>query len=220
MARRIAALALAAACAGVALVVYLAVMDVGAVQRLDLRVLEHVMASATPRSDRLARQAISFFNPGPYVVLVAFLLALGLAAGRVRPTVLALAAIVGANLTSHVLKPALATPRPFPVGHYMSPIAWPSGHTTAVVSLALAAVIISPPRLRPFTAIAGAALALAIGYSLVLTGAHYPSDVVGGFLVASAWCSVAAAGLRVSGSALAPTVARSALPPRSRPARG
>ena len=36
-----------------------------------------------------------------------------------------------------------------PAGHFMGPAACPSGHTTAVMSLALALVIVAPPRLRP-----------------------------------------------------------------------
>jgi membrane-associated phospholipid phosphatase len=54
-------------------------------------------------------------------------------------------------------------------------------------------------------------VAFALG-AIVLMGFHYPSDVVGGVLLATGW---AAAGLAVSGSARAPIAARQSrrLPP-------
>ena len=62
-------------------------------------------------------------------------------------------AMLGAAVTSQMLKPLLATPARVPAGHFMGPEAWPSGHTTAVMSFALALVIVarragarSPPR--------------------------------------------------------------------------
>ena len=69
----------------------------------------------------------------------------------------------------------------------MGPEACPSGHTTAVMSLALALVIVSPPRLRPLAAAAGGLLTVATVFSLLVLGSHYPSDIVGGLLVATAW---------------------------------
>jgi hypothetical protein len=69
------------------------------------------------------------------------------------------------------------------------------------MSLALALVLVSPARLRPYVAAAGGVLALAVGYSVLLLGWHYPSDVVGGYLMAGAWtCLVAAVALRPAGA--------------------
>ena len=55
--------------------------------------------------------------------------------------------MLGAGVTTQFLKPLLAVQRDFPVWHFMGPEAYPSGHTTAVMSLALALVIVAPPRL-------------------------------------------------------------------------
>ena len=62
------------------------------------------------------------------------------------------------------------------------------------MSLVLASVLAAPARLRPAVAALGAGLAVAVGYSLLTRLAHYPSDVLGGFLVAAIWalCTVAA----------------------------
>jgi membrane-associated phospholipid phosphatase len=74
------------------------------------------------------------------------------------------------------------------------------------VSLLLGLLIVLPARLRaPVAAIGGGFAALTLA-SLLLLGSHYPSDVLGGILVATAWCAVAFA---LSGSDRAPTAARS-----------
>jgi hypothetical protein len=63
------------------------------------------------------------------------------------------------------------------------------------MALALAAVLCAPARLRPAIAALGAVLAVAVGYSVVATGMHYPSDVLGGFLMATAWALATVAAL-------------------------
>jgi hypothetical protein len=66
------------------------------------------------------------------------------------------------------------------------------------MSIALCAVLVSSSRWRPAVAIAGAAFAVALGYSLMATGSHFPSDVLGGFLVAAIWVLTAAGALRAA----------------------
>jgi hypothetical protein len=94
--------------------------------------------------------------------------------------------ILGANVSTELLK-LIAAAAP--------PDAWPSGHSTAAMSLVLAAVLAAPARLRPAVAALGAPLAIAVGYSVVATGMHYPADVLGGFLVATAWALATVAAL-------------------------
>lgn len=74
---------------------------------------------------------------------------------------------------------------------------FPSGHSAVAVSLGLALVLAAPPLLRPTASLLGAGYAAAVGFSLVALGWHYPSDVVGSFLVCGFWASVA--GLAVGG---------------------
>ncbi len=208
-------LALAAGCAALATAVYLAVVHVALAQRVDLHVLEGLMNRRTPERATLATDLVTLFNPAPYSILVGALVAGALAAGRVRAGLAVGAAIAGANFTTQLLKPALAVQRPFPADHYMPAAAWPSGHTTAIVSLLIGLVIVLPPRLRPPAAVLGGGFAaLALG-AILLMGFHYPSDVLGGVLVASAWGAVA---LAVSGSGRAPRAAPA--PPRLRRATG
>ena len=72
---------------------------------------------------------------------------------------------------------------------------WPSGHATAAMSLALCCVLVAPGRWRPAAAALGAAFTVAVVYSFLALGWHYPSDVLGGFLVATSWTLAAVSGL-------------------------
>ena len=117
--------------------------------------------------------------------------------------------ILGANLSTEVLKHLVVAPTsasPFTRGmSWLQAHSWPSGHSTAVMSLALASVLAAPARLRPAVAALGAALAVAVGYSLLARLVHYPSDVLGGFLVAAIWALGAVAVLAGRRSAGCPS---------------
>ena len=105
--------------------------------------------------------------------------------------------MLGAGVTTQILKPLLAVQREYPAWHFMGPEAYPSGHTTAVMSLALALVIVTPSRFRALAAAGGGLLTVATVFSILVHGGHYPSDIVGGFLVATGWAYLGAAALRV-----------------------
>lgn len=139
-------------------------------------------------------------DPMSIAVLLLALMAVALLRGRPRTAVAVAAVVLGANLTTQTLKPALASPRITETfgGAQLPAASWPSGHSTAAMSIALCAVLVSSSRWRPAVAIVGAAFAVAVGYSLLATGSHFPSDVLGGYLVAAIWVLTAAGGLRVA----------------------
>ncbi len=104
--------------------------------------------------------------------------------------------LVGANVTTQLLKPFLADASVPGVGPSQAAVGtFPSGHATVAMSLGLAAILAVPEGLRAVAALAGAGYATAVGVALVALEWHYPSDVVGGYLVASAWAALLAAGV-------------------------
>jgi membrane-associated phospholipid phosphatase len=120
----------------------------------------------------------------------------GLAVARGRPLLAAgvVVAIAGANLTTQVLKETVLE-RPNLVGSdaYAYGNSFPSGHVTLAASLALAALLVAPRRLRSLVALAGAAYVSVVGISTLTAGWHRLADALGAILVALAWTSLVAA---------------------------
>lgn len=169
-----------------------------------------------PLSSAIAHTA----DPLPLAVLVALLVCFGWRAGRRRQAVAAALAVGGANIATQLLKVALAHPRVHPLlgGQQVDSAAFPSGHATASMSIALAAVIVSPPRWRPPVAVAGTGYVLAVTSSILIMGWHFPSDVLGGLLVAAAFAFAAVASGRAlagRGSELTPARLLDFAPPRA-----
>jgi undecaprenyl-diphosphatase len=101
-----------------------------------------------------------------------------------RPLVLlsVLAAVILADLTALGLRRAVGRPRPWrhypephPLGHIPKDPSFPSGHTAIAFA---AATVLS--YYRPKWAPAFFLLAVAIGFSRIYVGVHYPLDVLGG----------------------------------------
>ncbi|MGI8573270.1 MAG: phosphatase PAP2 family protein [Solirubrobacteraceae bacterium] len=137
-------------------------------------------------------------DPQPFIVLVAIIAVVALLRRRPRAAVAIGAIAIGANITTQLLKPLLAEPRAANLLGGVSPLldaSWPSGHATAAMSLALCSVIAAPARWRPTVAAVGALFAVAVSYSFLTLGWHYPSDVFGGYLVVACWTLVAVAGV-------------------------
>jgi membrane-associated phospholipid phosphatase len=140
-----------------------------------------------PLLNKLALFWADLCNPSPYVYLAAVPVALAIWRRRPAVAVAILVILAGANETTHLLKPVLASTKPVHTAFQPLPGSFPSGHSTAAMTLALCAVIASPVRWRRYVAILGAVFAIGVMYSVVTLGWHYPSDTLGGLLVASIW---------------------------------
>jgi membrane-associated phospholipid phosphatase len=167
-------------------------------QHLDARALRWLAKVREEGLGDVATVIAHLGDPLPQLLLLAGagLLALRLY-GRERAFAV-LALVAGANLTTQVLKLALAQPRLQPIlGYYqVGDSAFPSGHTTAAAAMTCAFVLAVPARLRVLAGVLGAVLTIAVGASVVILHHHYPSDVLGGLLVAAAWFFATVAALR------------------------
>jgi membrane-associated phospholipid phosphatase len=124
-------------------------------------------------------------------VVLAALLALRL--GRPRRALLAVAEVAGTAVLVQLLKIALEHPRfrPGPEDPFFwHPVAksFPSGNSAGALAIALAFLLVVPGPLRPLTAAIGAAFTLPVSIGLLVLDYHYPSDTLGGWLVALGWC--------------------------------
>ncbi|HEX3743948.1 MAG TPA: phosphatase PAP2 family protein [Bryobacteraceae bacterium] len=129
----------------------------------------------------------------PLGALVAWRLTL---AHPVREAILFGAACLSANALSELLKLAFHRHRPrifFGLPPAFS-YSFPSGHAfvgTVFYGLLAAVLVGSFPAYRRLIGAMTIVLVLAIGLSRVYLGYHYPSDVLGGWMCAAAWLSMA-----------------------------
>jgi membrane-associated phospholipid phosphatase len=200
---------------------------VGLARAADAAVLHGFVELSRPAVDPLAQALTGLGNAVPMALLGLAMMGVALARGRPRVAAAVPVILVGAGTTTQVLKPLLADPRVCSCLDRVAAASFPSGHATGVMALALCAVLVAPARRRPLVAALAAAVAVSVSYSLLTLGWHYPSDVLGGFLVAATWMLAAVAALRAAdarwparagreaavrlGQALAPTVLVAAL---------
>lgn len=100
---------------------------------------------------------------------------------------------LGGVIVSSTVKATVGRPRPplveQPAGEEL--LSFPSGHTFAGVtvwlSLALIALAVLPPRWRGVVAVAAVTVGVMQGPSRLVLGRHWPTDVIGGWLLALAW---------------------------------
>jgi membrane-associated phospholipid phosphatase len=162
----------------------------------DERALHGFGELQRPRLAELADGIANLADPKPFALIGLVLVVIAFVRGYPLVGIAAGVVLVGANVTSQVLKPLLATPRGAFGEFDVAAEAFPSGHATAAMSLALAAVMVAPSRFRPVVGFVGAGFALAVGFAIMSLDWHFPSDVAGGYLVAATWCFAALAVLR------------------------
>jgi len=136
----------------------------------------------------IAWRLTDFGDPPTVAAITLALAGLALVRGRPRSAAAVIALVAATSISGQILKALLAHPRFPPIFDYpVGPAALPSGHSTAAMSLALAGVLAAPRRARPFAALLGSLLALAVGAAVVGVGWHFPSDVIAGYLLATGW---------------------------------
>ncbi|MET3770377.1 phosphatase PAP2 family protein [Arthrobacter nitrophenolicus] len=99
---------------------------------------------------------------------------------------IAVAACVGANVATQVLK-ALLPARPDKGVVTLDINSLPSGHTTLAASAAAAVFLMASPRWRPMAGFVGGTFAIASGVSTLINQWHRPADVVAAFLLVGAF---------------------------------
>lgn len=179
--RRIVALL---ACVALWLLVSYAAISTAAGQVLDTLLMEATM--------RATGRLVSFTSVVTGVVSVPVMAAAGVvvalvAVARKRPTLAgrALGMVIGANVTTQLLKDMISRPDLGMTTGISNSL--PSGHTTVAVTLSLALVAIAPQWLRAPSAWIGWAWTSLMGVSVMMAGWHRPADVVVAVLIAGAW---------------------------------
>jgi undecaprenyl-diphosphatase len=169
-----------------------------------------VLAGESMRFDTAVRDAIHAWASAPLTSAMRGITQLGsvtilvefgilvvwrlLAQGRRRAALIFVAACVGAEALSEVLKLVFRRPRPEAFFGFVEPLTYsfPSGHS--VVSACFYGIVAAilttrmESRAAKIAIWTGAALlTVAIGFSRVYLGVHYPSDVLAGYAAAAIW---------------------------------
>jgi membrane-associated phospholipid phosphatase len=167
---------------------------------VDAASLQGFLGLQGPTTSPVAHHVAALGNALQVGLIGGGLALVALARGRPRVAAFVIALLAVTSVSSQVLKALLGYPRHDPaIGTtFIVPESFPSGHATASMALAIALVVVVPARLRPAAAVAGAALAIGVSFSIVASGWHFPSDVVGGYLLATGWALVLLAGLRAA----------------------
>lgn len=178
---------------------------------LDRLILSEFVLRAGQGSDAMitTMQAISWTGGGwpRWIIVILLCLALWRWAGPRVALALGIASLL-TNFTSSVLKILVARPRPNVVPHLdpVSSFSYPSGHATSAAVVYLTLALLVPPVWR------GRAMALALvaivltGLSRMMLGVHWPSDIVGGTLLGTAFALAAAQWVRRTAAMPPPTV--------------
>ena len=176
------------ACAGALVLLALVAYGIDAAQRADATLLSKAIVHGA-RLESPARLVAHLADPLSLLLMLAVACGIALRRGRPLDAIAATAVVAGANLTTQILKVALAHPRYQAALGYSQPTAaaFPSGHVTAAASIAIAFAFVVPRDLRAIVAVLGACFVAAVGCSVMILAWHFPSDVLGGVLVASGW---------------------------------
>lgn len=117
-----------------------------------------------------------------------------LLAGKRTTALLVAVAVGGGTILSSILKSGFERPRPDLVAHLVevSSQSFPSGHamlaTVTWLTLGTLLATVQPTRrLKAYVLAVGIALALLVGTSRVYLGVHWPTDVLAGWCIGTAW---------------------------------
>ncbi len=192
------ALCAAALCVAGMLATWCVAELVPAMHLRDAVVLDDFTQLSRPRVDTLGNDLLHLLDPPLYTLWGIVLVAAALLRRRPRVALAVALVLATAPLAAETLKPLLAHAHDRVGWTLIGPASWPSGHATAAMTLVLCALLVTPRRLRPTVAALGSLFAVAVGFSLLILAWHMPSDVLGGYLLAALFASLALAALRAA----------------------
>ena len=152
--------------------------------------------------ETIARIATSMASGLVITVLTALAAIVCVARGRRSLAWWLVLTVAGSAIANSLVKAVAGRTRPSTAGLETRAhgFAFPSGHTQAATVTYVAVVLVvgwamgRPDRwLRQASCVAVVVLVAAVGVSRILLGAHWPSDVLGGWLLGSAWVTAATA---------------------------
>ena len=169
--------------------------------RIDLGLLTriHSLLPAWLETPMVALTTLGYYSV--VTVLLAIAVYFFYRAGSKPEALLLPVCSLGSMLLATALKNLDHRTRPhifrLPGYHGPSSYAFPSGHATIAVGFWGVLVLLMASRLEGWrrwgVAVLGVLLVLLIGFSRLFLGVHYPSDVLGGYLLGTSWAAAVGA---------------------------
>jgi len=173
----------------------------GETRRIDTAILMAFRSSQDPTHavgpawfGEFVRDVSGLGSPGVLGLFIAVTALSLLLTNRRRPAIFVLVASLGGGLISSFLKVGFDRPRPDTAFHgtLVYDSSFPSGHAmmSAVVYLTLGALVtplVSGTRLKIYVLGVAVMFTGLVGLSRVYLGVHWPSDVLAGWAVGTAW---------------------------------
>jgi membrane-associated phospholipid phosphatase len=180
------------ACVASLVVLVSAAYEIGPVARLDDSVLSTLRTPPGSLLNEVAFGVEQLVAPLAWVVAAALACLLAIALRCPHRGIFAAALIGGTAVIDLTLKVVLEHPRYQPAPGepfewYPISTAFPSGNSAGALAIALAFLFVVPSSWRRPAAAIGIAFTLAVSLGLLILNYHYPSDILGGWLVALGW---------------------------------
>lgn len=179
-------LLIAAIAAAVVAVTYVVFVRTHWGQELDDLAFE-ARAAVTPQATQRTDRLLNAITHESLAVLGAVLVLVAFAQRRIRLTFVVGTCLVGAIVTTEVLKHVLLTRPVYADVQGWPHNSYPSGHATIGMMLSLAVVMVSTSRTRRAATVVAALVATAFGTAVLASGWHRPSDSIGAYGVALVW---------------------------------
>lgn len=187
-------LGLTLACALGAVGVYLAAVHTAVGQRIDTHLRGGILRDENPVAYAATSDLLDTISVWSLALMGAAVMGIALARRRPHLAVGVGVLVLAANVTTQILKRYLPRPDLVPE-QWPEPGSYPSGHVTVAMSLAMALILVAPASLRLMAAVIGSVYALGVGVAVIALDWHRPSDVLGAYLVVTAWTGLVAAAL-------------------------
>jgi membrane-associated phospholipid phosphatase len=157
-------------------------------QNIDLGILKEINLSRNKQYDEIFRAVTDSAAPIAFGIPI-LLLGIGIVRKHLitrKHSLYILASVLSAAIITSILKYSLNWPRPFITYAFIEKITsggsptFPSGHSTDAFAFATAVCIAYP---KWYIIVPVYAWAIAVGYSRMDLGVHYPSDVLMGAII-------------------------------------
>jgi membrane-associated phospholipid phosphatase len=145
------------------------------------------------RAVEIMNRALNGTTPASLILVCLAAAAIGVVRRCIDLAVGAGLLVLGANLTTQLLKTRLDRAD---LDGFPAPNSFPSGHTTAAASVAFALLLVLPHAIRGMVALIGATYVSVIAVATVWAEWHRPSDTVAALLVVLVWGGVVSTVLR------------------------